>query len=122
MFRAGATRAIRGEKMVGSKKGVVGTGKPRGRKPRQTADTLSPELGGDFTDMDTLQLRRLMDDYVPTNEEPARLRTQTDDRGISPIELRLRSMSHQPPVASVPDMDNSALLPGGKTALLSPCQ
>ena len=122
MFRAGATRAIRGEKKVGSNTGVVGTGKPRGRKPRQTADTLSPDLGGDFTDMDTLQLRRLMDDYVPTNEEPARLRTQTDDRGISPIELRLRSMSHQPPVASVPDMDNSALLPGGKTALLSPCQ
>lgn len=75
-----------------------------------------------MTEMDTTQLRRLMDDYAPVNEEPARLSTQTEGRGLSPIELRLRSTSHHPPVSSVPDIENSALLPGGKTALLSPCQ
>jgi RNA polymerase primary sigma factor len=76
-----------------------------------------------MADLDTNQVRRLLDDFVPEDEEPAHLLRQTEAFGISPVEQRLRSRSGHPHVTSVPaDISSSMLQPAGKTALLTPCQ
>jgi RNA polymerase primary sigma factor len=72
---------------------------------------------------ETDQVRRLLDDFVPENEEPVHLALQLETNGISPVEMRLRSRSAHPGVSSVPvDIHASVLQPGGNTVLLTPCQ
>lgn len=79
--------------------------------------------GEPTAELDTTHVRRLLDEYVPEDEEPAHLARQSEAYGISPMEQRMRSRSGHPPVTSVPsDIGSSALQPGGKTVLLTPCQ
>src|SRR5215472_17292860 len=74
-----------------------------------------------LSEPETDQVRRLLDDFAPENEEPVHLARQLEEHGISPIEMRLRSRSARPVVASVPaDTHASALQPGGNTVLLTP--
>ena len=79
--------------------------------------------GEPTVELDTTHVLRLLDDYVPEDEEPAHLARQSEAFGVSPMEQRMRSRSGHPHVTSVPgDIGSSALQPGGKTALLTPCQ
>jgi RNA polymerase primary sigma factor len=79
--------------------------------------------GEPTADLDTSHVRRLLDDYVPEDEEPAHLARQTEAFGISPMEQRMRSRPGHPHVTSAPsEIGSSALQPGGKTVLLTPCQ
>jgi RNA polymerase primary sigma factor len=89
----------------------------RTNKKRLQAD---PPEAGRTVALDTPQVRRLLEDYAPENEEPADL-DDLDREGVSPVEARLRARSNHPGVVSVPDTQNSILV-GGKTALLTPCQ
>jgi len=78
--------------------------------------------GEPMADLESHHVRSLLDEYVPEDEEPAHLARQTEALGISPVEQRLRSRAGHPNVASVPDTHTSALQPGGKAVLLTPCQ
>ncbi len=79
--------------------------------------------GEPTAELDTTHVRRLLDEYVPEDEEPVHLARQSDAFGLSPMEQRMRSRSGHPHVASVPsDIGSSSLQPGGKTVLLTPCQ
>jgi RNA polymerase primary sigma factor len=79
--------------------------------------------GEPTAELDTTHVRRLLDDYVPEDEEPVHIARQTEAFGLSPMEQRMRSRSGHPNVVSVPmDIGSSALQPGGKTVLLTPCQ
>src|SRR5579883_789762 len=92
------------------------------RRRRKAIDQLAelPHRNGDAAlDLNDADMRRLLSDYAPTEEEPALLRDEGD---ISPMERRMRARSGHPGVTSVPDTHTSALQPGGKTALLTPCQ
>ncbi len=100
----------------------VGAGRRRKSAPELARSPLAEgaETGG--AELDTSQLRRLLEDFAPVEEEPVSL-DHLDQRGMSPIEQRLRARSGHPNVESVPDLKNSNLVPGGgKTALLTPCQ
>ena len=82
----------------------------------------SPD-GEPTIELDTSHVLHLLNDYVPADEEPAHLSRQSEAFGVSPMEQRLRSRSGHPHVTSVPmDIGSSALQPGGKTVLLTPCQ
>jgi RNA polymerase primary sigma factor len=73
-----------------------------------------------LVDFDAKQIQNLIEDYVPENEEPIDLNRAAD---MAPVEQRLRARSGHPYVTSVPeDIHSSMLQPGGKTALLTPCQ
>lgn len=79
--------------------------------------------GEPIADLDTTHVRRLLDEYVPVDEEPAHLTRQSEAFNLSPMEQRMRSRSGHPTVPSVPnDIGSSSLQPGGKTVLLTPCQ
>jgi len=78
--------------------------------------------GEPTAELDTTHVRRLLDEYVPEDEEPAHFARQAEAYGLSPVEQRMRARSGHPHVASVPDIGSSALQPGGKTVLLTPCQ
>ena len=92
-----------------------------GRKRKtDTASLIPAGVGGSSADLDTSQVRRLLEDFVSEDEEPADLERADD---MSPMEQRMRSRSGHPNVTSVPDDIHSSILqPGGKTALLTPCQ
>lgn len=103
--------------------------KRAGRTPRRkAAGALTPALhngnaqNATAMEVETTHLRRLLEDYVPENEEPADLQ-RLDAGGMSPFEQRMRERPGHPAVVSAPlDPRASALQPGGKTALLTPCQ
>ena len=77
---------------------------------------------GEVVEVDSSQVQRLLEDFVPEGEEPSLLQ-DLDDRGLPPVEQRLRAKSAHPNVASPPiDTHSSFLQPGGKTVLLTPCQ
>lgn len=100
---------------------------PRSRSKRGRKPKLETIFGGKadseaLVDVDPSQMRRLLEDYVPETEEPADLTEGLEASGLSPVEARLRARSGHPGVTSVPDTHTSALQPGGKTALLTPCQ
>ena len=78
--------------------------------------------GQPTAELDSTHVRRLLEEYVPEDEEPAHFARQSEAFGLSPMEQRMRSRSGHPHVASVPDIGSSALQPGGKTVLLTPCQ
>ncbi len=79
--------------------------------------------GEPTAELDTSHVRRLLDEYVPEDEEPVHLVRQAEAFGVPPAEQRQRSRSGSPPVISVPvDIGPSALQPGGTTVLLTPCQ
>ncbi len=122
MFRTGATKATRGEKKVGSKAGAPGTGKLQGRQTGKSPKRLSPDMGGDVTDMDTMHMRRLIDEFCPESEEGTRLRRQIESREVSPAEHRLRSLAQQHTVSSLPEPAVPGLSPSGRPVLLTPCQ
>ncbi len=92
-----------------------------GRRRKSETASLLPLGGGLGTDveMDTSQVRRLLEDFVSEDEEPAALESHDD---VSPMEQRTRSRAGHPGVTSVPDISSSVLQPGGRTALLTPCQ
>lgn len=93
-----------------------------GRRRKSETASLVPLGGGLGTDveMDTSQVRRLLEDFVSEDEEPASLEGHDD---VPPMEQRTRSRAGHPNVASVPDdISSSVLQPGGRTALLTPCQ
>jgi len=126
------TMLIRGS-MLDHGEGTIETGGSEARKRRVGRRTVHETPGkrlmprhaeGEPTaDLDTSHVRRLLDEYVPEDEEPAHLARQSEAFGVSPVEQRLRSRSGHPPVASVPaDIGSSSLQPGGKTVLLTPCQ
>jgi RNA polymerase primary sigma factor len=82
----------------------------------------NPE-GQPTAEIDANHVLRLLDDYVPADEEPAHLSRQSESLGVSPMEHRMRSRAGHPHVVSVPaDIGSSTLQPGGKTVLLTPCQ
>lgn len=94
----------------------------RGRKSQAVALPVSVSANEPTAELDTTQVRSLLEDYVPETEEPARL-DRLDEIGISPVEQRVRERSGHPGTLSVPiEPTASALQPGGKTALLTPCQ
>src|SRR5690242_15154161 len=86
---------------------------------RKTGEDLAAAMSPTI-DFDTSQIKSLLADYAPEDAEPADLERSAD---IPPVEQRLRARSAHPPVTSVPeDIHSSVLQPGGKTALLTPCQ
>src|SRR5580704_15423967 len=92
-------------------------GSARRRSNRAVSTAAEASL---LVDFDAKNVQSLLDDYIPENEEPMAF-TRADD--MPPVEQRLRARSGRPYVTSVPeDMHSSLLQPGGKTALLTPCQ
>lgn len=90
------------------------------RRKSDTASLIPAGVGGNSADLDTSQVRRLLEDFVSEDEEPADLERADE---MSPMEQRMRARSGHPGVTSVPDDIHSSILqPGGKTALLTPCQ
>lgn len=111
---------LEGDETVGRRRNGTGrrrkvdTALPPLRSTREDAPTDNPER-----EVETTQVRRLLDEYVPEEEEPATLQSSEE---ASPME-RIRARSHRPAVASVPeDTHSSYLQPGGNTVLLTPCQ
>jgi RNA polymerase primary sigma factor len=95
----------------------------RGRKPRHGIAPGGNHALEPLVEVDTLQVRRLLEEFVPETEEPVVFTAQPEARGMSPVEQRLRARSRHPGVTSAPaDIHASWLQPGGKTALLTPCQ
>ena len=92
--------------------------RPRRKKPR-AAQKAAEEVALDVSDP---QMTRLIEDYAPEADVDTRLVLQSESDGMAPVERRLRERSRHPGVASAPDIPNSFLIPGGKTALLTPCQ
>ncbi|HLK56370.1 MAG TPA: RNA polymerase sigma factor RpoD/SigA [Chthonomonadaceae bacterium] len=92
------------------------------RKKRAKAPSAVTSVSEDsLVEIDGCQMQRLLEEYVPDTEEPMTLRDESG--GLSPIAQRLRARSAHPQVTSVPaDTHSSLLQPGGKTALLTPCQ
>lgn len=91
------------------------TRRKKSRGPQDTAEA-------DTVDITDPQMTRLIEDYAPEADIDTRLTMQTEAEGLAPVERRLRERSGHPRVTSVPDIPNSVLIPGGKTALLTPCQ
>ncbi len=94
-----------------------------GRRRKATLDAPMRSSGtGEVVEVDNTQMKRLLEDFIPEGEEPPQLQ-DLDDRGLPPVEQRLRAKSAHPGVASPPiDVHSSFLQPGGKIALLTPCQ
>ena len=108
----------------------TGSGKGSGKRQKSETSAIHSMRGSSISglgtksdanmDVDTSQMRRLLNDFVSEDEEPADL---DGHDGIPPVEQRLRARSHRPGVTSVPDDIHSSILePGGKTVLLTPCQ
>src|SRR5579871_5342339 len=93
-----------------------------GRTHRTAALPVRADEHAPTAELDTTQVRSLLEDYVPETEEPARL-DRLEEIGIPMVEQRARERSGHPGTHSVPiEPGASALQPGGKTALLTPCQ
>src|SRR5437016_896077 len=111
------------ERMLDHGEGAVEAGQRDTRRRRVGRRTLHETPGKRLTprhvegepnvEFDTTHVLRLLDDYVPEDEEPAHLVRQSEAFGVSPVEQRLRSRSGHPHVTSVPnDIGSSALQPG----------
>src|SRR5689334_2261125 len=96
-------------------------GATRKRRTKARTETVSSTGEEPMAELEGSQVQRLLEEFVPETEEPLSLRDE--NLGISPVALRLRARSAHPQVTSVPaDTHSSLLQPGGKTALLTPCQ
>src|SRR5690349_19472614 len=71
------------------------------RKPRSKPSTApgSTGEGEPLADLDTSQVKQLLEEFAPGDEEPVALR---EESALSPIGQRLRARSGHPHVFSVP--------------------
>lgn len=99
-----------------------GSASVRSRRPSKNRDhKRAMGMGeGALMDLDASQFKSLLTAYVPETEEPAEF---SKDADMPPMEQRMRARSAHPRVSSSPlSSHDSFLQPGGRLALLTPCQ
>ncbi len=94
------------------------TGNGRRRRTFLLEETPSATI-----DLDTNQVQRLLQDYVPDGDESAALAEDAGDELLPPVDHKMRPHAARKSAFAVPlEERNSSPMPTGKGVLLTPCQ